>query len=350
MGDARSMNMLEDETVELVVTSPPYPMITMWDGVFANMNPSTEEALNNEDGEAAFRLMHEELDKAWSECYRVLKPGCLACINIGDAVRTVGGRFQLFANHARVITSMTALGFTPLPDILWRKKVNAPNKFMGSGMLPGSAYVTFEHEYILIFRKGGKRAFNRSEEKARRRKSAYFWEERNTWFSDVWEGLPGARQGLTGREGRQRSAAFPHELAYRLICMHSIYGDTVLDPFLGTGTSSLAAVTSSRNSIGVEVDPHLEGAINHTICNALTVGRQRVETRLSDHRRFMEEIKKRGKVFRHWNSNLDLPVVTGQEKEMELFIPREIEALPGRNYLVQYDQIAPASSEPGKSV
>ena len=129
---------------------------------------------------------------------------------------------------------MARAGFTSLPDILWRKPTNAPNKFMGSGMLPAGAYVTYEHEYILIFRKGGKRAFDRPPRRRQlRRRSAYFWEERNVWFSDVWTDLTGDAPGSRRRETRARSAAFPFELPYRLIQMFSVYGDTVLDPFAG---------------------------------------------------------------------------------------------------------------------
>ena len=87
------------------------------------------------------------------------------------------------------------LGFINLPNILWHKTTNAPNKFMGSGMLPCGAYVTLEHEWILIFRKGGKRVYKKTEEKEIRRDSSFFWEERNIWFSDIWE-IKGVKQPL----------------------------------------------------------------------------------------------------------------------------------------------------------
>ena len=182
VGDARGMDDLADESVDLVVTSPPYPMIEMWDDTFRQMSADVREALDEGWGWAAFEAMHLELDRVWLECFRLLRPGGIACINIGDATRTLGGEFQLFPNHARILQAACALGFTTLPDILWRKPTNAPNKFLGSGMLPAGAYVTYEHEYVLVLRKGAKREFRTDAERIARRRSAFFWEERNAWF------------------------------------------------------------------------------------------------------------------------------------------------------------------------
>jgi DNA modification methylase len=185
---------------------------------------------------ACFEAQHQALDAVWAECARVLADGGFLCVNIGDATRSLNDQFCLYPNHARILTAAMRLGLTPLPDILWRKPNNSPNKFMGSGTLPAGAYVTYEHEYILILRKGGKRQFSK-EEQARRAASAYFWEERNQWFSDLWTDLLGADQRLLDPEARARSAAYPLELPYRLILMYSIEGDVVLDPFVGTGTT-----------------------------------------------------------------------------------------------------------------
>ena len=121
------------------------------------------------NGRVAFALMHELLDAVWLECNRVVKPGGIACVNIGDATRTLDGDFQLYSNHSRILSSFLGQGFAALPDILWRKQTNAPNKFMGSGMLPVGAYVTYEHEYILVLRKGRRRTFTTAAEKAKRR-------------------------------------------------------------------------------------------------------------------------------------------------------------------------------------
>ena len=144
--DAAKMNQLENGSVNLVVTSPPYPMIQMWDEIFAKSNPEITKLLANDDGWGAFEEMHLVMDKVWAECHRVTSEGGFVCINIGDATRSIGGEFAMYTNRARIDVKMRALGFTPLPDILWRKQSNAPNKFMGSGMLPAGAYVTYEHE------------------------------------------------------------------------------------------------------------------------------------------------------------------------------------------------------------
>ena len=182
---------LADGSVDLVVTSPPYPMVGLWDAHFAARCARVADALGRGEGEAAFARMHELLDPVWAEVVRVLRPGGIACVNVGDAVRTLGGDFRLYANHARVLERLCALGLTPLPDVLWRKPTNAPSKFLGSGMLPAGAYVTYEHEYILIARKGGLRRFRTAGERLLRRQSAFFWEERNRWFSDIWADLKG---------------------------------------------------------------------------------------------------------------------------------------------------------------
>lgn len=139
-----------------------------------------------------------------------------------------------------------------LPEIVWRKQSNRPNKFLGSGMMPPTAYPSQEHEFILIFRKGGPRRFGNSDMRALRRRSAFFWEERNRWFSDLWDDIHGVRQNSSSISGRNRTASYTTELPYRLISMFSIIGDTVLDPFSGTGSTAVAASASCRNSISIE--------------------------------------------------------------------------------------------------
>ncbi|MBM3277149.1 MAG: site-specific DNA-methyltransferase [Candidatus Handelsmanbacteria bacterium] len=335
-GDARRLDHLADGSADLIVTSPPYPMIEMWDAAFAHLNPTIAGALEHGDGGRAFELMHMELDQVWRECFRVLRPGGLACINIGDTVRNIGDDFRMYSNHARLIQVMLATGFVQLPDILWRKPTNAPNKFMGSGMLPAGAYVTYEHEYILIFRKGEKRVFNTLEEKRLRRESAYFWEERNRWFSDMWTDLKGTGQGLADRAGRDRSAAYPFELAYRLLCMHSVYGDRVLDPFLGTGTTMAAAIASGRHSVGVESDEDLGGVIHETMNQALRLGRQRAAARLAAHREFVAARCAEGKEMKHRNTTYGFPVVTAQETDLVLYAPESPKRISSGNFTVNY--------------
>ena len=188
------LSFIPDGSVQLIVTSPPYPMIEMWDEIFFAQNPEIREDFQREDYTAAYRKMHDILNRAWEECHRVLSDNGFVCINIGDATRTLGKEFRLFPNHAAIIDFFLKKGCCALPDIHWRKPTNAPNKFMGSGMYPAGAYVTYEHEYILIFRKGGKRKFD-AQAAQLRRESAYFWEERNEWFSDLWE-IKGTNQKI----------------------------------------------------------------------------------------------------------------------------------------------------------
>lgn len=133
---AQKMGQLKDQSIDMVVTSPPYPMIEMWDEIMANQNPNIRKAFEDKKPREAFELMHQELDKVWTECWRVMKEGAFMCINIGDATRTIDGNFALYNNNTRIIQCCEKLGFTNLPNILWKKTANAPNKFMGSGMLP----------------------------------------------------------------------------------------------------------------------------------------------------------------------------------------------------------------------
>jgi modification methylase len=313
---AAHMAQVADQSIDLVVTSPPYPMIQMWDDLFGTFDPGIAEALALEHADDAFEKMHGLLDSVWEELRRVIKPGGMACINIGDAVRFAGGQFRLFANHARIIAAFQSLGFTQLPAILWRKPTNAPNKFMGSGMLPPSAYVTLEHEYILIFRRCGKRPFLSPEAKQARRESAYFWEERNTWFSDVWLNLIGATQHLSKGMSRERSAAFPLEIPYRLINMFALKGDTVLDPFLGTGTTMLAAMASARNCVGFEVDPAFQTIILQKAAALPQIANHIIEQRLKAHADFIRDRMQAEKDVRNFNRPYQMPVVTRQEEDL----------------------------------
>jgi len=255
-GDARELSLPAD-SVDLVVTSPPYPMIEMWDDIFAALDPAIGDALDADDGQRAFEAMHDVLDVVWEQLQRVLVEGGIAAINVGDATRTLD-RFRQYPNAGEITRRMVDYGFDPLPDIVWRKPANSGAKFMGSGMVPPNAYPTLEHESILLFRNGPRRSFPPGDET--RYESAYFWEERNQWFSDLWE-MTGTPQGLDAGL-RERSGAFPVEVPLRLIRMFSIYGDTVLDPFWGTGTTTLAAMLAGRDSVGYERDPDLRAAFD----------------------------------------------------------------------------------------
>ena len=337
--DSRELRNIEDEGADLIVTSPPYPMIEMWDEMFIKQNPEIERAFKEGEGFKAFEYMHRELDKVWRELFRVLKKGGMACINVGDATRTIKGNFQLYSNHSRIINYCLSLGFSVLPNILWRKQTNAPNKFMGSGMLPPGAYVTLEHEYIIILRKGSKREFKTPEEKANRKESAFFWEERNRWFSDIWEDLGGTKQKLDDEKARKRSGAFPFELAYRLINMFSVKGDMVLDPFLGTGTTMLAAMASERNSIGLELDKSLEGVIKNLAGNIVDFSNIYIRDRMERHLKLVEERNKKNKPLKHYNHHHNIPVATRQETCLKINQLKGVQEESHLSYKASYKEL-----------
>lgn len=324
--NASDMSEIKNESIALVVTSPPYPMIEMWDDCFCGQDAGIIGDLQNGNGALAFERMHQILDQVWREVDRVLIPGGIVCVNIGDATRTVNGVFQMFSNHNRIISAFHNMGYCVLPDVIWRKPSNSPNKFMGSGMYPAGAYVTYEHEYILIFRKGSKRIF--TADKKTRQKSAYFWEERNVWFSDLWE-IKGVKQEFTKKADRKRSAAFPFEIPYRLINMYSILGDTVLDPFAGTGTTLLAAMVSGRNSIGIDIDPAFVDFSVLSLQKEPQLLNQHTEARLQTHQQFIETLSQAQQEKCYQNENYPFLVKTRQE--IKTFFPIISECEPVEN-------------------
>lgn len=267
---------LADGSVQLMVTSPPYPMIAMWDEQFKS-DPKIAELwkkLEAEGDEVTVRKiydsMHENLTKVWAETYRVLAEGGIACINIGDATRSIAGKFRLFPNHARITEMCEKIGYITLPYILWKKPTNKPSykgkgAFLGSGFLPPNAYVTLDCEFILLFRKGKLRKFAPHDKQ--RYASVFTKKQRDEWFSQIWQ-LKGTRQ--TVGELERRTAAYPEEIAERLIRMFSVKGETVLDPFLGSGTTTKIALQTQRNSIGYEIDEKLLPTIKKKIADRKT--------------------------------------------------------------------------------
>ena len=325
---------IQDKTIGLIITSPPYPMIEMWDSIFSSQNEKVRKSLIEGNYVDAFEGMHEVLDAVWEDIDRILIDGGIVCINVGDATRNCNGRFKLFSNHSRIISKFMSMGYDVLPDIHWHKPTNAPNKFMGSGMYPPNAYVTYEHEYILIFRKGPNRVFDKAE-KQTRYNSAYFWEERNIWFSDLWE-IKGAAQKLNAGAMRSRSAAFPFELAYRLVNMYSIKGDMVYDPFMGTGTVVKASMACERNSIGVDIDGELcKYALNDIKQNQNELNAY-IQDRVERHVRFIEEqpLLKKEKFYQ--NIHHSFKVKTMQEKEIVIRQIKSIKLL-GDVILCEYE-------------
>lgn len=336
--NSSDMSEIPPKSVGFVVTSPPYPMIEMWDEMFIQQNIEIDDALISQRRMDAFELMNKELDKVWDEVKRILIPGGFACINIGDATRTIDGHFMLYPNHARILSYMMKIGFTPLPEIIWRKPSNAPNKFMGSGMLPAGAYITQEHEYILVLRNGEKREFKSENEKHSRRGGAFFWEERNKMFSDVWTDLLGTRQKVDN-EIRKRSAAYPFDLPYRLINMYSAKGDMVVDPFGGLGTTMLAAMTAGRNSISYEISKEFQDTIVERTKDFLAFSNDQINKRLENHAEFIENRIDSGKTIKHLNKHYNFPVVTAQEKELLLNEPLSIEKTGESAFIIKYSDL-----------
>jgi site-specific DNA-methyltransferase (adenine-specific) len=240
-GDSRGLSWIAPGSVHLALTSPPYWTLKEY--------PSCEGQLGLvEDYEA----LHDELDKVWKLCFRVLVPGGrLVCI-VGDVClsRRKHGRHSVTPLHADIIVRARRIGFDNLTPILWHKITNASHEvdngtgFLGKPYEP-NAIVKNDVEFILMLRKPG----------GYRQPTAEQWEasrltkqEHHEWFRRVWN-------GPRGESTRRHPAPFPEELAHRLVRMFSFTGDTVLDPFMGTGTSLLASARCGRNAIGVDIEP-----------------------------------------------------------------------------------------------
>jgi len=314
--DIRNSTSYEISTVDLVVTSPPYPMIEMWDNLFSSVIPDYKEKLTKENGFAAFDACHDWLDEIWTVIDELTSDDVIFCINIGDATRKTDNSFSLYPNHARIIQWFTNNGYEPLPTIKWRKPSNKSASYMGSGMIPPNAYVSLDTEYILLFRKNtGTRTFPSKD--PNRYESAYFWEERNKWFSDLWE-ITGENQYSETENTRDRTAAYPFEIPKRLVTMFSVYQDTVLDPFLGTGTTLQATSALCRNGVGFEIDPSLQSTIEQKLnwSNYNTVQ----QNRLTEHKEFIRNTEK---THPYTNERYNIPVKTKQEKNITLYKPVE---------------------------
>lgn len=238
--DSRDLSFLDSDSVELVVTSPPYWTLKAY-------NPG-EAQLGYVENYEAFLA---ELDKVWAECYRVLVPGGrLVCV-VGDVLlsrRRNAGRHTVVPLHASIQEHCRALGFDNLAPIIWAKIGNAQYEAGGNGILgkpfEPNAIVKNDIEYILFQRKPGG---YRSPSFAARVLSVISATNHREWFQQIWT-------GVTGASTKEHPAPYPVGLAERLIRMFSFVGDVVLDPFAGTGTTSIAAARSGRNSIAVEVD------------------------------------------------------------------------------------------------
>lgn len=245
LGDARIMSELETpESVHLVVTSPPYWTLKDYDG------GAGKDQLGHLADYEAFQL---ELRKVWQRCFDLLVPGGRLCIVVGDVClpRKKAGRHFVVPLHADISVHCREVGFDYLTPILWYKIANAATEVEGNGSpFLGKPYepngiVKNDVEYILLLRKPGG---YRKPTDDQRLLSLIDKEDHAKWFRAIWSDVPGSSRG------RGHPAPFPVELAYRLIRMFSFVGDTVLDPFLGTGTTTEAAMLANRCSVGYEIE------------------------------------------------------------------------------------------------
>ena len=242
--DSRKLSFIPDESVHLVVTSPPYWTLKKY--------RDHEDQLGDVENYEEFL---KQLDKVWKHCYRVLVPGGRVVCVVGDVClsrRKNKGRHTVVPLHASIQEHCRKIGFDNLAPIIWYKIANAQYEANGNGAgFLGKPYepngvIKNDIEYILMERKHGG---YRKPSVPTRVLSIISDENHKRWFQAIWA-------GVTGASTRNHPAPYPEELAERLIRMFSFVGDTVLDPFMGTGTTTVAAAKWGRNSIGVELDPH----------------------------------------------------------------------------------------------
>jgi DNA modification methylase len=242
LGDSRDLRKIEASSVQLVVTSPPYWTLKEYPRIRAQLGQIAD-----------YTTFLNELDKVWRQCYGILVPGGRLVIVVGDVLlsRRRHKRHQVIPLHADIQVRCRKLGFDNLAPIFWYKIANAAHEARGNGggflgkPYEPNAVIKHDVEYILMERKPGS---YRSPDPQTRLLSAISVENHGVWFRQVWD-------GIRGESTRRHPAPFPEELADRLIRMFSFAQDTVLDPFVGTGTTMLAAARAGRNSIGVEIDP-----------------------------------------------------------------------------------------------
>lgn len=250
LGDARSLEWIESGSVHLIVTSPPYWTLKQY-----NEHPDQLGSIEQ------YEAFLSELDRVWAECARVLVPGGRLCCVVGDVCvprRKNKGRHWAAPLHADIQVRTRSFGLDNLTPILWHKIANGAMEAVGNGAgYYGKPYqpngiIKNDVEYILLLRKGGG---YRKPNQTQKILSMLNREEQRRWYRSIWTDVRGA----STRAGHP--APYPAELASRLIRMFSFAGDTVLDPFLGTGSTTVAAIKEGRNSIGNEIDPgYLEAA------------------------------------------------------------------------------------------
>ena len=243
LGDARAASALPEHSVHLVVTSPPY-----WTLKRYNEHPEQLGHL------AEYDAFIDALDAVWKNCYRALVPGGRLIINVGDVClsrRQNNGRHTVVPLHATIQERCKSHGFDNLATIIWHKIASAKYEVSGGGGFLGKPYepnavIKNDIEFVLMQRKpGGYRSPTRRE----RLLSVISEPNYQLWFRQIW-------MDIRGTSNAKHPAPYPVEFAERLIRMFSFVGDTVLDPFMGTGTTNLACAYWGRHSIGVELDPN----------------------------------------------------------------------------------------------
>ena len=249
IGDSRWMREISDESVHLIITSPPYWQLKDYGNKGQiGFHDSYEKYINN-------------LNLVWNECHRVLHKGCRLCVNIGDqfARSVYYGRYKIIPIRTEIIKFCEIIGFDYMGAIIWQKVTTCHTTggatVMGSFPYPRSGILKLDYEFILIFKKYGNPPKVSKEIKEQSKLTREEW---NEYFTGHWN-FPGEKQG-------KHLAMFPEELPRRLIKMFSFVGDTALDPFLGSGTTSQAAKNLNRNSIGYEINPQFLPIIKQKLC------------------------------------------------------------------------------------
>ena len=237
-GDCRSMYYINDKSIDLIITSPPYWQLKDYgESRQIGFNQSYEDYINS-------------LNLVWMECFRVLKSGSRLCVNIGDqfARSEYYGRYKIVPIHSEIIRFCETIGFDFMGSIIWQKPTSmhtsGGGKVMGSYPYPKGGIVKIDYENILLFKKPGVVQAPTADIKELSKLSDEEW---HSFFTSHWN--------FSGERQDKHIAVFPEELPYRLIRMFSFCGDTVLDPFMGSGTTALAALKNGRNAIGYEINP-----------------------------------------------------------------------------------------------
>lgn len=260
-GDSRALNKIEDKSVQLIITSPPYWQLKDYgSNNQIGFNNSYEEYINN-------------LNLVWMECERILSEGCRLCINIGDqfARSVYYGRYKVVPIRTEIIRFCETLKMDYMGAIIWQKattmNTSGGGAIMGSFPYPRNGILKIDYEFILIFKKLGNPPKPTLEQKEN---SIMTKEEWNQYFSSHWN--------FSGVKQSEHIAMFPEELPKRLIKMFSFFGETIFDPFLGSGTTTLAAKNLGRNSIGYEINKEFESIIKEKLnINQLSLDEDTIE-------------------------------------------------------------------------